>query len=117
MQRLIARFLLLFALAGNFLPLALANTSAAPHACCRRNAAHHCHESSGTSDQTSVGSSNCCNRDCCRAARTSQWAQAQPFVSSAFSRSVTIHSTQVYVSFVPSESTSSDSTRAPPRSC
>ena len=43
MQRLTARLLLLFALAGNFLPVALAATTAPPRACCLRMA-HKCHK-------------------------------------------------------------------------
>ena len=44
MQRLIARFLLLFALAGTFVPMAQALAAAPPHACCIRKI-HQCHGS------------------------------------------------------------------------
>ena len=49
MRRLAARLLLLFALAGNLVPLGLAMTAPA-HACCVRKAAHshHCHEAGST---------------------------------------------------------------------
>lgn len=79
MQRLTARFLLLFALAGTFLPVALQALAAPPHACCRRNAAHHCHGSAASDpDAPLVRDSSCCHHDCCRGATTVQWAHTQP---------------------------------------
>jgi hypothetical protein len=51
MRRLTARLLLLFALAGTFVPPALAATAAPPHACCIRKAAHQCHGSGPEADQ------------------------------------------------------------------
>jgi hypothetical protein len=43
MHRLTARFLFLFVLVGNFVPLALAVAAGQAHACCVRKAAHHCY--------------------------------------------------------------------------
>jgi hypothetical protein len=88
MQRLIARFLLLIALAGNFVPLALAVTTSPAHACCVRKVVHKCHEagvasqppsaqassSQVLSNQTSVHAAANCGHDCCRGAITAQWA-------------------------------------------
>src|SRR5438270_630158 len=59
MQRLTARFLLLFALAGTFVPLTLAAVAPPPHSCCLRKAAHHCHGAE-TADR-SIRNTSCCN--------------------------------------------------------
>ena len=48
MQRLIARFLLLFATAGVLLPAVLQATAAPSHLCCRRMAQHQCHSYANT---------------------------------------------------------------------
>jgi|SRR5271154_7002033 len=80
MQRLTARLLLLFALTGNIVPLALAVTAAPPHTCCVRKAAHQqrCHEpADGDSSQLVVRDTGCCDHDCCRAVTTAQWAHPQ----------------------------------------
>src|ERR1700722_19784531 len=77
MQRLTARLLLLFALAGTFVPLALAATAAPSHACCVRKS-HHCHDSASPENTLVVSATSCCSHDCCRAATTSQWADALP---------------------------------------
>jgi len=61
MQRLIARFLLMFALVGTFVPLSLAVTTARPHACCIRKAVHQCHGSEP--GQRTIGSTSCCSHD------------------------------------------------------
>jgi hypothetical protein len=83
MRRLTAIFLLLFALAGTFVPLAMATATAPQHACCIRKA-HHCHDSATTdSEQLNISSAACCNHDCCRAARTSRSANPQSAISSA----------------------------------
>ena len=47
MHRLTARLLLLFALVGNLVPLALAAGAAPPHACCLRKGVHRCQDSLG----------------------------------------------------------------------
>jgi len=78
MHRLTARFLLLFALAGNLAPVALAaSRSAQPqHACCVRKGIHHCHDSA-TADSAApaIHSTDCCaNHDCCRVSTVARWA-------------------------------------------
>src|SRR5579863_3445615 len=89
MHRLTARLLLLFALAGTFVPLALAATAAPAHACCRRKAAHPCHDSAGAeSEQLAIRGTGCCSHDCCRAVTTSQWASPQPGMTADLIRNV-----------------------------
>src|ERR1700676_4443808 len=87
MQRLIARFLLLFALVGTFAPLALAVDAASSHACCIRKPPHQCHGSSTESDQRAIRSTACCNHDC-RAVTTSQLAHPESRLASAFAQHV-----------------------------
>jgi hypothetical protein len=78
MQRSTARFLLLLALGGTFLPLAL--SAAAPsHACCLR-AAHRCHSTSESEERTVNGITRC-GHDCCRGVTTSQAAHPKPSVA------------------------------------
>jgi hypothetical protein len=68
MHRLVARLLLLVALAGNLIPLALAATIAPRHACCVRKAAHSCHGSSAAdAEKPVIRNSGCCRQDCSRA--------------------------------------------------
>lgn len=75
MRRLVARFLLLIAFAGNLFPLAMAATIAPRHACCIRKAAHPCHGSANSeSDHLVISSSSCCRQDCSRAVTTSHSA-------------------------------------------
>src|SRR5271154_6974200 len=95
MQRLTARFLLLFALIGTFVPLALAVTAVPPHSCCLRKAVHQCHQpatatanESDQRDQRSIHGAGCCSRDCGRAVTTSQWAYPQPSSASVFTANV-----------------------------
>src|ERR1700685_491721 len=79
MHRLTARFLLLFALVGNFVPLALASVAQKPHACCARKAARPCHGGAiADSSRLSIHDASCCNHDCCRAVTTAQWAHPHP---------------------------------------
>jgi hypothetical protein len=92
MHRLIAKFLLLFALVGNFAPLALAAT-AAPHACCVRKAHHHCHDSLASEQASEAGQlvirdAACCNHECRRAVTTARWAHAQSPASASFMQTV-----------------------------
>jgi len=75
MRKKVAGFLLLFALAGNIVPLALAATTAPLHACCIRKSAHHCHDSASSNfAQLMARGAGCCGHDCCRAASISQHA-------------------------------------------
>jgi hypothetical protein len=116
MQRLTARLLLLFALAGNLIPLALAATAAPVPACCRRMGPHRCNApSQADSGQTSFHASSCCNHDCCRAVTTSQFAHPESSLTAVFSRNIEIHSADLYRADALAESLSSQSTRAPPR--
>ena len=79
MHRLTARFLLLFVLVGNFVPLALASAAQKAHACCVRTAARPCHGGAiADSSRLSIHDASCCNHDCCRAVTTAQWAHPQP---------------------------------------
>jgi hypothetical protein len=84
MQRFTARFLLLMALVGTFVPLAMqGKTASAAHACCRRQAAHHCHESAETKNQSVTNRAGCCNHDCCHAVTSAQWAHPLPSSAAA----------------------------------
>jgi hypothetical protein len=118
MHRLIAKLLLLVALAGNLAPLALAAT-AAPHACCIRKAVHHCHDSLSSqseSGQLIIRDAPNCNHDCCRAVTTARWAHAQPRADQSFVQNIEAylgHSNPVSPT---TEPTSFQSTRAPPAS-
>src|ERR1700751_2959881 len=79
MQRFTARFLLLIAFVGTFIPLAMQGIASPSHACCRRQAAHHCHDSAETNPNDSVASrTGCCSHDCCHAVTSSQWAHPLP---------------------------------------
>jgi hypothetical protein len=114
MHRLTAGILLFFALAGTFVPLALASTAAPPHACCLRKA-HHCHSSAASqSDQLVVRATSCCNHDCCRAITTRQWASPQPLLASTFSHNVDAHIADLQATVPAKVASASQSTRAPP---
>lgn len=113
MQRLTARFLLLFALVGTFVPLALAATAAPLHACCLRKTAHQCH---GTeADQRAVRGTGCCTHDCCRAVTTSQSAHPQPASSTAFAQSVEARIDELHAGIAAKKLLPSQSPRAPPQ--
>ena len=115
MQRLTAGFLLLFAIVGTILPAALQATATPEHACCRRQAGHHCHETGATNPQEPVVRGvGCCHGDCSRTVTTARWAHPQPQTgasSSELSRQVSLdtHDSAVCARFL-----ASLSTRAPP---
>ncbi|HSY92280.1 MAG TPA: hypothetical protein VK812_12960 [Candidatus Binatus sp.] len=92
MQRLTARLLLLYALIGTFVPLALAVTAPPPHSCCLRKSAHQCHQPASAtadeSDQRSIHGAGCCAHDCCRAVTTSQSADPQSSLAPVFAPNV-----------------------------
>jgi len=114
MHRLTARLLLLFALAGNLAPLALAVTAAPLPACCLRKT-HQCHGSLlADSDRSALHNPGCCSHDCCRAVTTSQWAYAQPWMTAIFARQVEIQVAEARASSPAADLSSSQSTRAPP---
>lgn len=71
MRRLTARILLIFALLGTFVPLALAISTPAPHTCCMRKPM----ADRSAPDPQIHAFPACCNHDCCRVVVTSQWAQ------------------------------------------
>ena len=116
MQRFIARILLLLALAGNTVPLALAATTAPVHACCRRTAAHHCHDSAAdVSNQLHVHSAECCNHDCCKAVTTQQWANPQPRMTVVSIQLLAPRALDCHSSAATKEFSAAQSTRAPPQ--
>jgi len=115
MQRLTARFLLLFALVGTFVPLALAATAPPPHACCIRKAAHQCHGSLFDADQRSVRGTGCCNHDCCRAVTTSQWAHPRGRPAAIIAENVAARIAESRAGAPATELLASQSTRAPPQ--
>lgn len=79
MHRLTARFLLLAALVGNFIPLALAITAAPPHTCCLRKAVHRCHDSLiSETEQPVIRDASCCSHNCGHVVVTTRWVHAQP---------------------------------------
>lgn len=115
MQRLTARLLLLFALAGSLVPSALALTAAPPHACCVRKAAHHCHELAATdSSQLNIRDTGCCNHDCCRAVTTAQWAHPQPKLAAFFLQPIDVHLAGSQPDSPAAASAEFQSSRAPP---
>jgi ferredoxin-like protein FixX len=115
MQRIVATFLLLLAVAANVAAIAQVTTAAPPHACCRRSAPHHCHESA-SSDQLHIHGTDCCNRNCCRvAAATSQWANPQPLSSAAVALQVDFHAIEAQPTAPATLFAPSQSTRAPPQ--
>jgi hypothetical protein len=113
MQRLTARFLLLFALVGAFLPTAFAITAAPPHACCLRKAVHQCHSSD--SDQRSLRSAACCNQGCGRAVTTKHSANLRSPLLSDFAPHVSARILESPVEIPATRFSYSQSTRAPPQ--
>src|SRR5579872_1792944 len=115
MQRLTARFLLLFALAATFVPVALQTTAAPLHTCCLRKAAHRCHAAGAPQDPV-VSNAGCCNHDCCRAVTTAQWGH--PETSQAASAAEVFPNREIALSSgdPAREFISSHSSRAPPQS-
>jgi hypothetical protein len=89
MHRRIAKFLLLLALVGNLVPVALAICASPPHACCLRKSVRHCHESQiVASEQLALRGGDCCNHDCCRAVTKVRWAHAPSQARTFYVRSV-----------------------------
>jgi hypothetical protein len=115
MRRLTAIFLLLFALAGTCVPLAMAAVAAPQHACCLRKA-HHCHDSATSdSEQLIISGAACCNHDCCRDARTSRSANPQAAISSAFVESISQFRATLGFNAPAAATFNYRSTRAPPQ--
>src|ERR1700758_132864 len=112
MQRCTARFLLLLALVGTFLPLALSATTAPAHACCLR-AAHHCHSAS-ESEQRTVSATGSCGHDCCRGVTTSQTAHPKPPIAVIAHEFAAVRSAESDPAAPRADFFSFASTRAPP---
>jgi hypothetical protein len=114
MQRLTARFLLLFAIVGTFVPLAIAVATPPQHACCLRQAAHQCHGSGSETDQRSIRTTGCCNHDCCRAVTTSRSAHPQFSLGPPVAQAVDARIVESSVDTPSTDRFSTQSTRAPP---
>src|SRR6266496_1719615 len=115
MQRLTARFLLLFALAGTLAPMAMAITAAPPHACCLRKSAHQCHGLDSVADERSVRRNGCCNQQGCRAVITSRSAYPQGYSSATFAAVVSAGIVELRPATPATERLGNQSTRAPPQ--
>jgi hypothetical protein len=113
MQRLTAKFLLLFALVGTTVPLAMAVT-APQHACCIRKT-HHCHESASPDSAQLAITSQACDHDCCRAVSTSQWANPQLGISSAVAQKIETRAADSQPRSPALDLKTSKSPRAPPQ--
>ncbi|HUO24787.1 MAG TPA: hypothetical protein VMU61_03915 [Candidatus Aquilonibacter sp.] len=114
MQRTIARLLLLFAVAGNLIPLALAATAVPPHACCIR-ANHHCHNSAlSDSRQPEFRSTCCCRQGCGHVVVTAQWAHPQTPAAPVGAPAVNSRLTPGQSPALFAEVLTRQSTRAPP---
>jgi len=74
MHRLTARLLLTLTLVGILVPVALAVSAAAPHACCMRKPMH---DHGPASAELHASAANC-NHDCCNALTVSQSPQLLP---------------------------------------
>jgi len=114
MQRRTAILLLLLALVGTFVPVALAVTAASPHACCLR-AAHKCHAMAGESEQLAFRSTGCCNHDCCRAVTTAQWAHVQAGTAGSSPQNLDARIVEAQPLNPAAVFSASESTRAPPQ--
>jgi hypothetical protein len=117
MHRLTAGFLLLFAVVGNFVPLTLALSSEAEqaHACCVRKAAHPCHGGViADASRLVIHDTGCCNRDCCRAVTTAQWAHPRPRPSDLCGRFIRARVPEFQTNPPLAEIFKLQATRAPP---
>jgi len=114
MQRLTARLLLLIALAGTFVPLALQAAGAPPRACCRRMAMHHCHAAAVADPREPIASAPCCHHNCFRGVTTSQCAQPEPPPAGVFRPEAQNHQSDFQSEIPDFEFLSTQSARAPP---
>jgi hypothetical protein len=114
MYRLTARLLLLFALAGNVIPLAMAAKSEPPRACCMRNA-HHCHESSASETGPVLLDPCCCRNHARRATTTTIWVHPEELTSGAISPAVELLAERIPFFSVEGQSVGVHSSRAPPQ--
>jgi len=114
MHRLTARLLLLFALLGNIVPIALAVSPTAAPKCCLRKGVHHCQTASLAGEELSLSSNSCGSHDCCRVATPAHWAHPEARNCSVAAQSVEIYRSQMRPSGLNGEAHTSLSTRAPP---
>jgi hypothetical protein len=77
MYRLTARLLLVLLLLGTFVPVVMAISAPAPHACCMRKPMHD-HGSADREVQAVGGQS----RSCCPPVTTAHWAELGPGIDS-----------------------------------
>jgi hypothetical protein len=77
MYRLTARLMLVFLLAGVFVPVGMAISVPLPHACCMRKAMHD--HGSGVSEVQAVGGRD---HNCCPPFATAHWAELGPGIDS-----------------------------------
>lgn len=116
MHRLTAKLLLLIALGGNIVPLALATGAAQLPQCCLRKGVHHCHNFSVYSGEgLSVASTSSCSHECCRATTPAQWAHAEKSERATSAHRVELCLSKSQSSNLGSAASTSLSTRAPPR--
>lgn len=116
-HRLTAKLLLLFAVLGNIVPAVQAAIPAPAHACCLRKAPHHCHESTNPdSSHLVIRGTGCCGHECCRAVTIAQWAYPPPRGVSFSKRAPSARVAERILDSPPTELSSSQSSRAPPKS-
>jgi hypothetical protein len=114
MQRRIAKFLVLIALAGNIGPLAQGATATPTHACCIRKSGHHCHDSlSSKPEQATIRDGGCCDNNCRHAVVTLRWAHTLPAGTSC-TQTVERYLDQSTAAHQDSHDPLFQSTRAPP---
>jgi hypothetical protein len=114
MQRTIARLLLVFAIAGNLIPLALAARPAPVPACCIRHK-HHCHASAASNpSQPEVREACGCPHGCGHAVVTARWAHPGTQAISFLARPVNGHLAVQAFSPLFAEFLNFRTTRAPP---
>ena len=77
MYRLTARLLLVFLLAGVFVPVGMAISAPLPHACCMRKTMHD--HGSGSREIQAVGGRH---HNCCPPLTTAHWAELGPGIDS-----------------------------------
>ncbi len=114
MRRLTASLLLLFALAGTFVPLAQAVASSPLPACCRRMH-HQCHGSATPESQPSFHNTACCNQDCCRSLTKTQSAAFQPWAMTAFAHNISGSVAESQPTTPSAQPSISQPARAPPQ--
>jgi hypothetical protein len=115
MHRLTAKLLFLVIVAGSLVPLAMAITTAPPHACCVRKAVHRCREAdSADSSGQIIRDTSCCDHECGRAATTGRWANAQPKLAAFFLQTIHARLAGSQPDSTATASAEFQSSRAPP---